>query len=214
MGADEVDWPSLNSRAWMRLSCCGAEHPTRVEGFTEDGCILAAPSLPHTHDVDPKVAEAGLFLGWVAIHRALEVPASLTEVVTEPVPTWTLKAAGKVEETQRRNYVRLTMDIDIEMELIEGSALTRARTVDLSEGGVKCLVDEWAPDPGGRVFNTHIVVNGERYVIPSQVAWWGNMDGKLRGVGVRFEHNNQAVADAIRSYIFAKQLEQRRKQNA
>jgi hypothetical protein len=210
----DADWPSLNSRAWLRLQCCGAEHPTRVEGFTENGCILAAPSLPHTHDVDPKVAKDGLFLGWVSVHHALEVPAMLVEHETDPLPMWTIEAAGKVEETQRRNYVRLMMDLDIEMELIPGGGTTRARTIDLSEGGIKCLVDEWAPDPGGRIFNVHVTVDGQQFVIPAQVAWWGNMEGKLRGVGVRFEHDNQNVADSIRSFIFAKQLEQRRRQNA
>jgi len=210
----DADWPSLNSRAWLRLACCGAEHPTRIEGFTETGCILATPSLPHTEDVDPRVAAQGVFLGWVSIHHALEVPAELVEHVTTPVPMWTIKATGKVEETQRRNYVRVMMDLDIEMELIPGGGATRARTIDLSEGGFKCLVDQWAPDPGGRIFNTHLTVGDANYVIPSQVAWWGNMDNNLRGVGVRFEHNDQHVADSLRSFIFAKQLEQRRRQNA
>jgi hypothetical protein len=210
----DADWPSLNSRAWMRLRCCGAEHPTRVEGFTEKGCILAAPSLPHRLDVDPAEAADGFFIGWVQVHRALEVPVKLVEHANDPLPVWTVEATGEVQETQRRNYVRLVMDIDIEMELIPGGAPTRARTVDLSEGGLKCLVDEWAPDPRERLFNVTVSVDGKKFVIPAQVAWWGNLDGNLRGVGVRFEHNDQAVADSIRSYIFAKQLEQRRKQNA
>lgn len=210
----DADWPSLNSRAWMRLRCCGAEHPTRVEGFTEKGCILAAPSLPHHHDVEPEVATDGFFLGWVQIHRALEVPVSLREHVTQPLPMWTVEAAGEVAETQRRNYVRLMMDLDIELELIAGGAPTRARTIDLSEGGLKCIVDQWAPDPRERLFNVTLIVDGKRYVIPAQAAWWGNLDNNQRGVGVRFEHDDPKVADAIRSYIFAKQLEQRRRQNA
>jgi c-di-GMP-binding flagellar brake protein YcgR len=209
-----ADWPSLNSRAWMRLPCCGAEHPTRVEGFTETGCILAAPSLPHTQDVDPEIATDGFFVGWVSVHHALEVPVSFVEHTAVPVPTWTVEAAGDVQETQRRNYVRLVLDLDIEMDLIPGGAPTRARTVDLSEGGVKCLVDEWAPDPRERQFNVRVTIDNKTYVIPGQVAWWGNLDNKLRGVGVRFHHNDQHVADTIRSYIFAKQLEQRRRQNA
>lgn len=215
----DADWPSLNARAWLRLRCCGAEHPTRVEGFTETGCIVATPSLPHHADVEPETAKDGFFLGWVSIHRALEVPVQLSDHTTDPIPLWTVEAAGEVQETQRRAYVRLTMELDIELELIENGALTHARSVDLSEGGLKCLVDEWAPDPRERVFNVTLRLDGTTYTIPAQTAWWGNLDrtrpGKtIRGIGVRFEHNSQAVADSIRSFIFAKQLEQRRRQNA
>lgn len=210
-----AEWPALNSRAWLRLRCCGAEHPTRIEGFTETGCIVATPSLPHANDVDPKVAEGGFFLGWVNVHHALEAPVELTAAEEGHLPTWTIASTGDAQETQRRAYVRMGMKLEVQMKILEGAAAFPATAIDVSEGGLKCVVDARVPDPRERTFDVSFVLDGQEYSITAQTAWWGGPNDKnLRSIGLRFLHDNQSVADSIRSFIFAQQLEARRRQNA
>lgn len=209
-----MDWPSLNSRAWLRLSCCGAEHPTRVEGFTEKGCILAAPSLPHTTDVDPRIAKDGFFLGWVNVHHALEVPAELVEATTGHLPTWTIEATGDVQETQRRAFVRLSMNLPIKLQLLVSGPPFEGEAVDLSEGGLRAYMPANSPDPLENAYDATFSLGGKEFKVRSQTAWWGGIESGRRAIGVRFLHDSPSVADEIRRYIFAEQLERRRRSNA
>lgn len=209
-----TEWPAFNTRAWLRLECCGAEHPTRVEDFEKDDCMIAAPVAPHQRPVDPPAPKKGFFLGWV--HKelgAVEMPVSLVKNAEEPLPTWTLKSIGSVATTQRRQYVRLQYTTEVRLFLLEGSgAPSKAETLDVSEGGLRCTVDEWAIDPGPRAFRAEFSFGGKNFFATCQMAWWGKLDEKdRRTIGVEFVNMDQPTADSIRSYIFNVQLEERRK---
>ena len=128
------------------------------------------------------------------------------------LPTWTLEAIGPPVETQRRRFVRLEVIIEFRLPLLEGAAPAIAHTVDLSEGGIKCVVDNWAPDPGGRRFITELPIKERTLFIPSYVSWWGNLEGPAqRPVGIAFAEPERQLTDAIRAYVFEAQLDQRRK---
>lgn len=207
------EWPSLNSLVWLRLPCCNAEHPTRVEDGGDTSITVAAPIAPHNSPVPPLPHGEGFFLGWVMGRGALEVPVTLVDHSPAPVPTWTLKAIGQPTETQRRAYVRVSIELDVHLHLLTGGAVTKAVTSDLSEGGLRCVVDKWAMDPGNRIFQVEVPVGSETSTFQAQVAWWGNLNEYgLRTVGLRFVDLKQQDADRLRSFVFSSQLEQRRRE--
>ena len=207
-----LDWPALNSLAWLRLPCCGAEHPTRVEDFDGDSCVVAEPVAPHQKPVDPGSVSEGFFLGWVIDGGAFEVPVALLKSETEPVPTWTLVAQGPGTNTQRRNFVRLAMEQPIQLFILEGGMASNATLLDISEGGLRCRIDQWVTDPGSRVIQIRVGLDTRDFYLRGQVVWWGKQDSSnMREIGIRFVDVEDSVADSIRSYIFAAQLAERRK---
>lgn len=208
-----ADWPTVNTRAWVRLPCCGAEHPTRVEDFVEDDCVIGAPMAPHPAPVLPSEVEGGFFLGWVFERGALEVPVELVEHALEPIPIWQVRAIGQPIETQRRNYVRFEVALDARLHLLEGGATTDVKTMDVSEGGLRARVDRWAIDPGPRAFDVELDIEGETLELRAQTAWWGPLDeqGEHRVVGVKFIDVAPTTADEIRGWIFKAQIAERRR---
>ena len=82
----------------------------------------------------------------------LEVPVDLIANNDAGVPTWTLRAVGPGIETQRRSYIRMEIERDVQLYILEGGAPTDARLLDISEGGFRCKVDNWLLDPGRENF--------------------------------------------------------------
>lgn len=207
-----TDWPKVNTRAWLRLECCGEEHPTRVEDVTENGqCIIAAPQAPHPTPVPQHHACNGFFIGWVDSTNALEAPVELVTTADEPIPTWTVAMNGEITQVTRRRYVRVDFKADVKMYLLEGGAPAQVITKDVSEGGFGCEVDQWANDPQGKVFDCEMSLDGKEILVKAQVAWWGRMsEQNKRFVGVQFVDISPKLADEVRSFVFAEQLRQRR----
>lgn len=158
----------------------------------------------------------GFFFGWVASGRgALEVPVVLIDHAQDPMLIWTIRSVGDAVETQRRNYVRLSYESDALLYFIDGGAPSKVAVHDISEGGLRCTVDKWAVDPGGRAFAVEIPFNGKVLFLRAQVAWWGKLDANdTRSVGIKFINVETATADTIRGHIFAAQLEERRRRLA
>lgn len=209
-----LDWPALNTKVWLRLPCCGDEHPTRIEDHAEGGeCVVAAPVAPHTEPVRPPTANRqGFFVGWTMEKGALEAPVELSDQKTGELPTWTLRPIGSLVETQRRNFVRLETNVHVRLHIMESGAPIEAITLDVSEGGLRCRIDKWALDPGGRPFAIELPFADELLHLTAQSVWWGPLgsDG-YRAVGLRFLDVPPSVADTIRVYIFNAQIELRRR---
>lgn len=210
---EDVPLPPLNARAWLRLPCCGAEHPTRVEDLTDGDVIsVGTPIAPHSNEVDVEIANKGCFLGWVTSSTAMECAVEVTGTTTEPVPMWSLHPIEAPTPTQRRSYVRFSINLPIELHLLQSGAATHATTLDISEGGVRCTVDKWAADPSTRAFRLSFELDGTEHELTGQVAWWGPLDAmERREVGIRFIDPPQPSSDAIRKWVFAAQLEERRR---
>ena len=207
-----LDWPPLNGLLWLRLPCCGAEHPSRVEDYADHDLVIAAPAAPHTRPIAPPRNGDGFFLGWVYGTGALERPVTLVEHREGAIPTWRVRSIGDAIEVQRRNYVRADVEMDVVLHLLEGGAPTNAVTLDVSEGGLRCRIDRWALDPGSRNFSIEFPFDGNDHIMRARIAWWGNLDSHgHRVIGVRFVDITPRLADAIRARIFSIQLEQRRR---
>lgn len=210
-----IEWPELNSLVWLRLPCCGAEHPTRVEDLTDDNRLIVAwPMAPHVEPVPLERASRGFFVGWVLEGRgAMEVSVDLAENTLGEKATWTVKAIGDPVETQRRNFVRFPIYTEVKLFMMEGTPPVVAPTLDVSEGGIRCTITRWAIDPGSRLFDIEVELDKKTYVVKARVAWWGNLDAKQkRVIGIEFMNVEPAVSDSIRRFIFAAQIEERRRQ--
>lgn len=206
------DWPTLNALAWLRLPCCGAEHPTRVEDVGDDELVVGAPAAPHGDFVKPFRHNEGFILGWVMGRGAMEVPVALVTHEKEPIPTWTLRAIGDLTETQRRNFVRVPIAIETAITFRSGAPAEQCLTDDLSEGGMRLHVSKWVVDPKGSQFDVRLQLGDRVMNLAGRVAWWGNLNEEdRRSVGIRFVDIEPKESDTIRAFVFAAEIERRRK---
>src|SRR5205085_2915468 len=97
---------------------------------------------PHEHG-DPPDGE--FTVSWAAGTTGLETPMLVTETRGAPFPTWVLEAAGPAVRVQRRQYVRIPeWDGSAELRLFTSDGALAATVLDLSEGGVRCVVPQSA----------------------------------------------------------------------
>jgi hypothetical protein len=88
-----------------------------------------------------------LELVWKGPEELRSLPAQLLAVDTGgSEPTWRVRAAGPASRGQRRAAVRAPLDFRAEVEFAKEPF--EGTTLDISEGGMRCLLD---PATGGRV---------------------------------------------------------------
>ena len=79
-------------------------------------------------------------------------PAEVAEVEDGGVVRWSLTVTGGAEHSQRRRAVRARVSVPVRARY-QGSTELVGEAVDMSENGMRALVDGWGlpPDPGMKV---------------------------------------------------------------
>ncbi|RZU32279.1 PilZ domain-containing protein [Blastococcus saxobsidens] len=140
-------------------------------------------------------------LYWVAGYEERTLPAKIVGVddETEDV-VWNLAVTGPAERSQRRRSVRARVELPVSMPWSDGRLA--GVTVDLSEAGMRALVDGWGllPDNGIRtditldLEDTTVHVRGE---IVRQTA-----QGPRWLLSMKFLDVSESTGDALRRRVF------------
>ncbi|MDT0277993.1 PilZ domain-containing protein [Blastococcus goldschmidtiae] len=90
-------------------------------------------------------------LYWIGANEERTLPAKIVEVEPGEEVRWHLVATGPAERSQRRKAVRGRVTLPVYLPWVDGQLV--GETVDLSEAGVRVLVDGWGlpPEPGTRL---------------------------------------------------------------
>jgi hypothetical protein len=90
-------------------------------------------------------------LYWVGAEEERSLPAKIIEVEPGDEVRWHLVATGPAERSQRRKAVRARVSLPVYIPWSDGQMV--GETVDLSEAGMRCLVDGWGlpPEPETRL---------------------------------------------------------------
>ncbi len=204
----KFDWPAINSLMWVRLPCCeGVVHPTRVENIAGNDLVIATPSKPHLELVAQPDEGRVVMVGWTTGAGSKQVRVNVINAVDGEVPTWTLRPTADVETIQRRQFVRATWDKDVTFHLPLGPVV--ARIIDVSEGGLRCVVPNDTNEPRG-VFQVEFELDESPIVLEAEVAWWGQPTEESTWVGLAFVGQDAGMRDRLRALAYAQQLEERR----
>lgn len=147
-----------------------------------------------------------LELIWRGPEELRSLPAQLVEVVTGDSPTWRLKVLGPASRGQRRSAVRVPMSVPVELTL--GEQVLRGTTVDLSEGGTRCLLSG-APGAArpevevGTVVPVVVELDGQRLTAQAEVIRRHPREDAHTELSIRFIGLGERREDAIRRYVFA-----------
>ncbi|SNS72876.1 PilZ domain-containing protein [Geodermatophilus saharensis] len=147
-----------------------------------------------------------LELIWRGPEELRSLPAELVEVVAGDSPTWRLKIVGPASRGQRRNAVRAPMSVPIELAV--GERVLPGTTVDLSEGGTRCLLTgkPGAERPEIEVGAVHPVVvdlDGDRLAAKAEVIRRHPREDHHTELSLRFVGLGERREDAIRRRVFA-----------
>ena len=111
------------------------------------------------------------------------------------------------EYTERRRFVRVTTRVTL--ELIHQDQPVEATLVDLSEGGVRCVLEPGQEINPDEIIRARIELGDDELQVEGQISWLNLDDGSCE-MGIRFVGLNDSEAQWVRSRVFAIQLEQRR----
>jgi hypothetical protein len=198
---------------------------------------------PPRYDGDVEIPRAGhtLALIWATDRGVLELPVAFHEVVRvgELVSAWRVRVIGPAVRVQRRHFVRVAFSGSIliyprieETDDLgptipaprmpglplpspdDGSQVAQGTTVDISEGGLRCVVDSEFEAEAPVVVS--FAYAGEDFRLDARVvrAWVHTEKPSYRGeprweTAIRFS-NPDLAGDGLRKGIFAEQLRQRR----
>jgi hypothetical protein len=211
--------------------------PEREDGGDPDEFLIAAPQF--RGDSEPPAPDTPCLVLWTTDRGLVELPAAYvaTEDGGNGIRTWRLVVDGPAIRIERRRYFRveLTMPMHVEIPRSASHYIERVRvgvggempevtgkvqgdvlalpghTVDISEGGVRCLLPPPALPPGADVhlsFTSEGTTLRMRSLVIRATPGRGDTED-LCETSLQFTEPG-TYADVMRKVVYAEQLRLRR----
>ena len=139
-------------------------------------------------------------LYWVGGHEERTLAGTISQLEGGAEPRWHLAVEGMAERSQRRKAVRARVALPVNIPWA-GSQMT-GTTVDISEGGMRALMDGWGVplDPDTR---SQVSVDlGDALVHLQGRIVWTTIRGAQWLLAMQFDELPENVADVIRRRVF------------
>jgi hypothetical protein len=225
LGEPSLDYPEAKTPVDVRVQSRGDTLLSFVEAI-ENGELLLSAGEDRLRR--PARLETGehLELTWRGPDELRALPAELVGVEAGSGGTWRVKPVGPSGRGQRRAAVRAPMDCRV--TLTAGGRTLEGVSVDLSEGGVRFLLDEAASPGAGQDSAPDEQSEAEAHVTGPQLevgsvhqvsVWWDDRDNviakgevirhfpredKREEVSIRFIGLPEKMEDVIRARVFAR----------
>jgi PilZ domain len=140
-------------------------------------------------------------LYWVGGHEERTLPGTLTSLEGGSEPKWQIAVKGQAERSQRRKAVRARVAVPVIVPWA-GSQMT-GTTVDLSEGGMRALMDGWGlpPEPGTPT-QLSIELGEDLLHLQGEFVWTADRGGQQWLLAMKFIDVPEAAADLLRRRVF------------
>ncbi len=206
-----------------------ADLPTRVEDVIPAQrrgrparVVIAAPR--YVGDLEQPPSGAPCALVWATQRGVIELPTAYLDAHTldQGLRVWALEVTGDAVRIQRRSFVRVPISVSVTVVAPAGAEDTapidvpvtlQGRTLDLSEGGVRCLLP--TDIPADLPVNVVFAVDGEEFRLQARVVRSAPARSPRTGdpltheTAIRFV-DHASRADDLRRVVFAEQLRLRR----
>lgn len=214
--------------------------PEPVDGGEPTQFLIAAPQF--RGDSEPPAPDTPCLVLWTTDRGLVELPAAFVAIEDggNNVRLWRLRTDGPAIRIERRRYFRvmLTMPMHVEIPRSASHYIERVRvgvggeepevvgqvkgdvlalpghTVDISEGGVRCMLPPPSLPPGADV---HIAFSAEGAVLRMRSLVIRSTPVVIEGeeiceTSLQFTEPG-TYADVMRKVVYAEQLRQRRSGN-
>lgn len=200
-------WPDINALAFVELVDDPTMLQSRVESVEGTAITLAAPVGAYGIPVVPSAGETVL-IAWNTVRGHFERNGVVEHSVRIPHARLTVRPLGSARKTQRRAHVRVPQ-LSV-VELVVGPVRLRATLLDVSESGLRCVVDRPSPlgmDTAAGV--TLELLDGSVLDLVCCPARMYAIDDEHLEVGLTFVDVDQRTANTIRRHVFAQQVRDR-----
>ncbi|HVM18547.1 MAG TPA: PilZ domain-containing protein [Egibacteraceae bacterium] len=200
-------WPDVNTLAFVDILDEPVMLESRVEAVEDGHLVLTAPTGAFGMPVLPLAGET-LVVAWNTMRGHFERKGVVASSRRTPKAQVTVRALGEARRVQRRAHVRVPQLSPI--ALVVGPVHIRASLLDVSESGVRCVVDR--PCPIGmdtRVEVTLELLNGVAVPLTCVPARMYAIDDEQLELGLTFVDIDDVTATEVRRHVFAQQVRDR-----
>jgi c-di-GMP-binding flagellar brake protein YcgR len=194
-----VDRPEERSSADVTLITRGLTVTARVEVSTER-TVVVCPAGEGTEWKTAVSPGSPVEVYWVGGHEELTLQAKISEAEAGIEPRWHLSVTGPATRSQRRKAVRARLELPVAIPW--GGATMVSRTVDVSEAGMRALLDGWGlpPDPGTGLTVT-LTLDDDVVDLHGEVVWHADRRSQWL-MAMRFIDVPERAADRLRRRVF------------
>jgi regulator of protease activity HflC (stomatin/prohibitin superfamily) len=144
---------------------------------------------------------------WIGGYEERTLPARITEVDAGEDPRWHLAATGPAERSQRRKAVRARVELPVILPWAGGEL--SGTTVDVSEAGMRALVDGWGlPPESGTPMQVTITIDKQFVDLHGNLVWQADRGAQWL-MAMQFTDVHEKDADLLRQRVFTALREER-----
>ena len=144
---------------------------------------------------------------WLSNEGARALPAEVATVERGAVPRWHLKVVGPAEAIQRRQAVRARVALPV-VAVVNGIDLA-GDIVDISEGGVRAVVEPYGVTPiAGSTLSLTVQLEEGPITAPAEVVRQQTVDARW-ALSLRFTDLPEKEQDRLRRRVFRAIREER-----
>ncbi len=202
--AGSLRLPDPGALVTLVYDCChGAPHYVDVVEV-EDGQLYVVAPDRHVGVVRPVGIGTVVEVSWPSRRGVRHFMAETIQLLPEE---WWLYPTEPVQESQRRRFVRVPELLPLELR-IDRRRLA-ATLVDISEGGMRCVFEDRPVLTRGHVVAVELGLPDVELVVQAEVVRVDRLSSPC-SVSFRFVDLTPLEADALRHYVFAKDMKARK----
>jgi hypothetical protein len=206
MTESDASRPHESSRADVTLVARGITVTAAVDSSTEFTIVVRPDGEGTAWKTSVKDGDP-VALYWVGEEEERTLPARIVEVELGEEVRWHLAPTGPAERSQRRKAVRARLTAPVYLPWLDGQLV--GETVDLSEAGVRVLVDGWGlPPEAGTRLEVSIALADEALDLRGEVVRQQS-SGPRWLLSMRFLDVSDRDADQLRRRVFQALREER-----
>jgi PilZ domain len=195
-----LDRPEESASADVTLISRGITVTAHVE-VSDVSLVVVAPTgdAAAWESADLQQGDA-VELYWIGGQEERTLAGTISQIDRGADPRWHLAVSGQAERSQRRKAVRARVSVPVIIPWA-GSQMTGS-TVDLSEGGMRALMDGWGvPLDPGTPSQVSLTLDDALVHLHGEIVWT-SIRGAQWLLAMRFVDVPEKAADTLRRKVF------------
>ncbi len=196
----DLDRPRVSTAADVTLVSRGVTVTARVDSSDADRVVVGPADDGIAWFGSAVAAGDPAELYWIGGQEEWTLAGTVAEVEGGDMPRWHIAVAGPAERSQRRKAVRARVELPVLIPW--AGAVMTGTTVDLSESGMRALVDGWGvpPEPSTSA-QTTITLDDTTVELHGEIVWTSTR-GPRWLMAMKFVRVPEHVGDALRRRVF------------
>jgi len=199
MTDQNLDRPEESGSADVTLISRGVTVTACVE-LSSTGLVVVRPSVDTPPNADSVQVGDAVELYWVGGQEERTLRGTVSAVEVGPEPRWSLAVTGQAERSQRRKAVRARVQIPVIIPW--AGAQMEGSTVDLSEAGMRALMDGWGvPMESGTTTQLTLTLDDALIHLQGEIVWTVERGAQWL-LAMKFLEVPEKAADLLRRRVF------------